>query len=236
MTQRIRHTTVVLLLSVATALSGTALKVEKAGTSDASIVFVNDTEVAAIQFTISGEGLTLGGIEQGLRMSSPSWQMSTHALDASTINVVIIRSGVQALPAGEGVVATVSVSGNSGRLTLDRVVVADPSAQGIPVTVANLEWDGMSDVVALGQNYPNPFNPATTIPYTLDRTSSVRLTVYDIAGREVKQVVDAQKAAGSYTAMWNGDDERGVQVPSGVYFARVEAGTIVKTKKMILAR
>lgn len=232
----IRNTALLLLLATATGLSETVLRMEKVGSSEASVVFVNDSEVAALQFTLSGEGLTLGGVRQGVRMSSPQWQMSVYAVDGSTINVVIIRSGVQALPAGEGVIATVSVSGTSGIVNLDRVVVADPSAQGIPVTVAGLEWNATDDAVALGQNYPNPFNPATTIPYTIDRTNPVRLMIYDIAGREVKRVVDGMKSAGSYSAVWDGTDERGLQVPSGVYLARVEAGTTVKTKKMILAR
>lgn len=223
------------LVVATTGLSETILKVEKSGSGEASVVFINDRDVAALQFTVSGDGVTLGAIRQGMRMNAPQWYMAANMMDESTINVVIIRSGARSLDAGEGVVATFPVSG-SGRVTLDRVVVADPSAQGIPVTVADLNWNDLEDAVALGQNYPNPFNPTTTIPYTIDRASQVRLIIYDIAGREVKQVVDGLKSAGSYSAVWDGTDDRGIQVPSGVYLARVEAGMTVKTRKMVLAR
>jgi hypothetical protein len=72
---------------------------------------------------------------------------------------------------------------------------------------------------AVGQNYPNPFNPSTLISYQLAEDSEVRLAIYEVSGRLVKTLVDEVKSAGSYGVTWNGLDDRGEKVASGVYFA-----------------
>ncbi len=68
----------------------------------------------------------------------------------------------------------------------------------------------------LFQNYPNPFNPTTTIKYEMPKAAYVKLVVYDVLGKEIKVLVDEQKAAGSYIVKFDGSD-----VPSGVYFYRI---------------
>jgi agmatine deiminase len=84
---------------------------------------------------------------------------------------------------------------------------------------------------ALSQNYPNPFNPVTTISYSIPTTSSVRLSVYDMLGREVSLLVDGRKSAGSYEATFDAS-----ACASGVYVYRLVAGSSVLTRKMILVR
>jgi bacillolysin len=84
---------------------------------------------------------------------------------------------------------------------------------------------------ALENNYPNPFNPSTVISYQLAVNSHVTLRVYDILGRKVATLVDEQKQAGSYQATFNGS-----KFASGVYFYRMEAGSFVQTKKLVLAK
>jgi len=86
-------------------------------------------------------------------------------------------------------------------------------------------------VFKLEQNYPNPFNPTTTIIYSIPTNSDVRLTVYDILGREVKVLVNEKKGPGVYTASLNGG-----QLASGVYFYRLVAGSNIITKKMLLLK
>ncbi len=84
---------------------------------------------------------------------------------------------------------------------------------------------------ALHPNYPNPFNPMTTIRYDVKQTGVVRLTVYDLLGREVVTLANARHVAGSYTVTWNA-----VDLPSGVYFCRMEAPDFVQTRKMVLLK
>lgn len=83
----------------------------------------------------------------------------------------------------------------------------------------------------LGQNYPNPFNPTTTIAYSLDKAEQVRLVVYDLLGQEVSVLVDGFRTAGQHKVEFNGSN-----LPSGIYFYRMEAGSQVFTNKMMLIK
>ncbi len=88
----------------------------------------------------------------------------------------------------------------------------------------------------LEQNFPNPFNPNTTIGFTIPVNSHVKLVVYDVAGRRVRTLVNGLKKANRYEVEWDGKDNRGVSVSSGVYFYRIEAGKFKKTRKMVLIK
>lgn len=104
-----------------------------------------------------------------------------------------------------------------------------------PVSV-NLADGGLQipSEFALEQNYPNPFNPSTRITYSLPQQSNVRLTVYDITGREVRTLQAGFQLAGSYTVTWYGQDRFGRPAGSGVYFYRLTAGSYTAVNKMIL--
>ncbi|UCE20265.1 MAG: T9SS type A sorting domain-containing protein [Gemmatimonadota bacterium] len=92
---------------------------------------------------------------------------------------------------------------------------------------------------ALMQNYPNPFNPSTDIRYQISNIrSSVKTTlkVYNILGHEVRTLVDGPKTPGYYTVTWDGRDEEGNEVSSGVYFYRLHTGQFERTKRMVLLK
>ena len=99
---------------------------------------------------------------------------------------------------------------------------------------------GIGDVTprqyVLFQNYPNPFNPTTTIEYVLPYTSNVRLAIYDVSGERIALLVDAPQPAGRYEVPWNGTDQAGTPLASGVYFCRLDAGRFVQTRKVILIK
>ncbi len=88
----------------------------------------------------------------------------------------------------------------------------------------------------LQQNYPNPFNPTTQIRYELPRSGYVSLTIFNALGQEVRRLVEKQQAAGYYDVTWNGRDQNGKPVPSGVYHYRLQVGDFVTTKKMLMAK
>jgi hypothetical protein len=92
------------------------------------------------------------------------------------------------------------------------------------------------DAFVLNQNYPNPFNPTTAISYQLSAISSITLKVYDLLGREIVTLVHAEQVPGPYTVNWDGKDEHGEQVTSGMYLYRLRAGTTESTRKMILVK
>jgi flagellar hook assembly protein FlgD len=94
----------------------------------------------------------------------------------------------------------------------------------------------LPDQMGLAQNYPNPFNPQTQIAFALPIDTEVRLTVYDILGRQVKVLVDGYKNAGLNSVIWDGKDESGKDAVSGIYFYKLDAGDFSQTKKMSLVR
>jgi len=85
-------------------------------------------------------------------------------------------------------------------------------------------------------HYPNPFNPETVIYYSLSQDSEVELTVYNIKGQRVARLVNSEQPAGEHRVVWDGRDERGNPVSSGVYFYRLSAGDITEQRKMMLLK
>ncbi len=108
-------------------------------------------------------------------------------------------------------------------------------SSGIPVAVShqNISIPGQ---YSLQQNFPNPFNPETSIQYKLPNTSHVTLMVYNSLGQVVQTLVNKSLPAGEYSVRWNGRDQFGNTVSSGMYFYRLRAGDYVKTRKMILMK
>ncbi len=88
----------------------------------------------------------------------------------------------------------------------------------------------------LAQNYPNPFNPETSIRYALTRPGKVKLSVYNLLGRKVVDLVDEVQTAGEYNLRWNGKDSRGLSVATGVYIYRIQANGASLVRKMTLLK
>jgi len=89
---------------------------------------------------------------------------------------------------------------------------------------------------SLSSNYPNPFNPETRISYFIPRVSHVKLQIFNILGHKIRTLVDEDQAAGRKGVLWDGRDDQGEQVASGVYLYRLQAGDLSESKKMVLMR
>ena len=124
------------------------------------------------------------------------------------------------------------------RFEIARGVVFDADLLRIPVAPPGaLEVGSTPAEFALHRNYPNPFNPQTSIPYDLAEGGDVILRIYNLLGQEVRTLVRERQAPGRYTAPWNGTDNRGAPVSSGVYFYRViVANGFQDTRRLILIR
>jgi len=127
----------------------------------------------------------------------------------------------------------------SGTLTINS---DDPNAlvNTIPVygtgqPVAN-EDPVITAVTSLKGCYPNPFNPETTIRFSVKDKTPVELNIYNILGQKVRTLINKPLEAGEHTVVWNGTDNRGHSVASGIYFYRMKAGNYTETKKMILKK
>ncbi|RMG38502.1 MAG: T9SS C-terminal target domain-containing protein [Methanobacteriota archaeon] len=123
-------------------------------------------------------------------------------------------------------------TGNTGTLNAwgleieyeDNILAVDGDSPGAP------------ESFALYQNHPNPFNPVTTIQYSVSTQQFVTLKVFDLLGRTVKTLVNAPKAPGTYTVQWDGTNDAGKPVASGVYLYRLQAENYTGVRKMLLVR
>jgi flagellar hook assembly protein FlgD len=85
-------------------------------------------------------------------------------------------------------------------------------------------------------NYPNPFNPTTTICYTLPADGPVVIDIFNVRGQKVARLADEQQDAGMHSMQWNGTDQEGNAVGSGIFFCKVRSGEFTNSRKMILMK
>jgi hypothetical protein len=116
----------------------------------------------------------------------------------------------------------------------------DVNENGIPDECEGLATSAPGKIVSsyeLLQNFPNPFNPATTIGYEVPAGGgSVKMRVFNVKGRLVRVLIDGRVPGGNRSVAWDGRNERGRRVSSGLYFYRLEAPGYTKTRKMILLK
>jgi hypothetical protein len=110
---------------------------------------------------------------------------------------------------------------------------SDPASPGTATAVTE---QTIPKTFVLHQNVPNPFNPMTTIAFELPGRANVRLAIYDVSGRLVRALIDADMAPGHKSVQWNGLDAGGREVASGVYFYRLESAAFNQSRKMVLLR
>ncbi len=122
-------------------------------------------------------------------------------------------------------IAFISVKDNA---KLSALVVRKASPTGVK---NRIEQSQKCFAYSLFQNHPNPFNPSTSISFTLPSRSFVTLKIFDLLGREVSTIVSEELPAGDHSRQWNAED-----FPSGVYFYRLQAGSFIETKKLVLLK
>jgi hypothetical protein len=145
--------------------------------------------------------------------------------------------------AGEGQVATLTFRvlrefEEDARFEIAKGLVFDAENLSNPaVTLASMNVQSTPVDFALVQNFPNPFNPETTIKYNLAEGANVNLRIYNVVGQVVRTLVAESQSAGRYSVRWNGTDDRGAPVSSGIYFYQLSAGTQFQdVKKLMLLK
>jgi len=115
----------------------------------------------------------------------------------------------------------------------------DMTARGQTSVVSGI-WGDKEAIVAekyvLGNNYPNPFNPTTTINFQTPKASDVTMLVYNTLGQKVKTLVNENMPIGKHTVVWDGRNDAGQMLPTGMYFYTLKAGSTSLTKKMLLVK
>jgi hypothetical protein len=123
--------------------------------------------------------------------------------------------------------SAVDFNGNEGKATAELAV---------SVTSLSNAGSNIPTAFSLDQNYPNPFNPATTIRFGLPQASSVRIVIYNVLGEPVRMLTDKSFAAGYHHVVWDGQNDHGQVVSAGMYLYRIEAGSFVRTNKMLMIK
>ncbi|MFQ5584136.1 MAG: T9SS type A sorting domain-containing protein [Calditrichia bacterium] len=105
----------------------------------------------------------------------------------------------------------------------------------VPVGVEEIDGP-VPATFELAQNYPNPFNPTTDIEYTIAQSGNYTLTVYNVIGQKVRTLANDYHPVGNYRVRWDGLDNAGIRVGSGIYFYTLQGKNLNLTKKMILLK
>jgi len=178
-------------------------------------------------YNLSTTAGTTGNIDVCIKFDPAALQHPAFALRMFQYNADG-PSGPTWLDITTGAAAGDSICGTT--TSLSTFVFGYPSVTGVGDTPAPASF-------ALDANVPNPFNPITTIRYDVPAPGAdVSISVYDVEGRLVRELVKEHRNAGVWSAQWNGDNDRGQGVASGVYFYRMRAGAFIDTKKMVLLK
>lgn len=188
------------------------------------------SDIRAIAFVSSTHGLAVGSaLNSGVLFET--WDAGRTWARAgmpttSSLNGVAYVNAHQAVVTGEGLEILACQSATApGR-------IRKPDGSGGPQAVATVS----SAALELLPNQPNPFNPSTTLRFVLPVSEHVRLSIFDVSGRRVVTLVDEARSAGLNTVHWNGTNERGQPVASGLYVSRLEAGKETLTRKLVLLK
>ncbi len=157
---------------------------------------------------------------------------TSFAVQFSTVDTILFALGV---PVGSSVKLYHRANASDGSLEslgkIDSIIVE----HGIVVRVEERD-EGLPETFALHGNYPNPFNPSTIIRYDLPRNMSVKLVIYNTLGEKIRTLVDGTETAGFKYVLWDGTNEIGAHVASGVYLYRLEAGNFTGVRSLTLMK
>ncbi len=180
-------------------------------------------------------------------VSSDGWQYDIRVC-GNTGEAVELKIESQSIPSGYYVIFEDPISHNRYDLLLEKTLLLPqiPTETGSQyrLFIGSSEYLKNENVTLLAkpgdfriqQNYPNPFNAITTINYELPKTSHVRLSIYNILGQQVKTLIDVTQPHGYYSITWDGTNDNGQVVASGIYYFRLDTGEYSKARKLLLLK
>ena len=206
-----------------------------------------DMEVAGLQFDISYDPKEVTLLEPALTSRTEGLQVFSNIKDGIQRIGIVDLSGQNYVPAGESPLIVIRGRGTDlSSIKIKEAILVDKDANKIPVEIVSEMKKGeeSSDVkesivpkdFSLSQNLPNPFNPETEISYDLPNACHVSLSIYNLLGQRTRTLVDEYLTTGHKTIRWDGRDDQGIQVASGIYFYQIQAGDFTDAKKMILMK
>jgi hypothetical protein len=194
-----------------------------------------DRDNFGISISIDNGNVAVGAHQDDDNGSNSGSAYLYDALTGNEIHKLLASNGAEfdLLGASVAINEDVTVVGAKGYTEshTGSVYVYSGTTNGIEDMDSNL-----SENFALNQNYPNPFNPVTSLSYDLPEDSFVSITIYDMLGNVVNNLINTNQSSGYKSVKWNATNNQGQPVSSGVYLYSIEAGDFRKTKKMILLK
>jgi hypothetical protein len=204
----------------------------------ADLVLAGDGTVQALSVPVAWDAtvLELVGVESGDLLARQGGEHVVLTRDPGFIDAALLGVRPRGI-SGEGVLAraTFRVVG-AGDPALALGTVRARSATNRPVDLSGEVVSWVPRTTQLHPNAPNPFNPQTSVVFDIATPGDVRLRVYGVDGRLVRTLVAGHRAPGRYTSLWNGKDDRGRAVASGVYLLRLETAGFAQGRKITLVR
>ena len=187
---------------------------------------------AGINLKLDPESMQLQKVEASTRPDPPL--LVHNALPNGDVRIAL--AGSKAM--GDGEIMTVflklaSEDVEQASLVMSAYEIDGHLFEGIR---EELSWNSKKLSFELRRNYPNPFNPETRMIYVVARESDVNISVYNMLGQKVRELVNENKERGEFETIWDGRNGAGTDVPSGVYFVKYRAGDILKTQKIVKSK
>ena len=207
-------------------------RVESSG-SIADLVINSDNAIHGLQFDITYNPSEIKSITP---QAISGFEVKYNELSDGLIRGLVFSLQGQALP-GNLPFEFVNVEGFDGTSTIEfkDIILADSNGKGVDVQAQTYDISFSASLLPvkteLTDSYPNPFNPTTSINYGLQKDGYVEIMVYDASGRLVEELVNQNQAAGYHSITWNASNQA-----SGMYFAKMVAGDVIQTQKLVLLK
>ena len=197
-------------------------------------LFINPITGLPTTFALSGDPVTGTGWIDGIQQSA-----ADRRFGLSTGPIVMAPGDTQTVVVAE--IAGGAVTGVSNLNAITLVKFYSEIAQefydaAFPVSVPIDNQEMQPSKFELSQNYPNPFNPITKIKYSVPQTTQVQIKIFDVLGNEIETLVNEEKPVGTYEVEFSSHSGKVRNLPSGIYFYQLKAGSFIVTKKMILLK
>jgi hypothetical protein len=144
----------------------------------------------------------------------------------------VAMAGTTPLASGDVATVMVRLKNKESHVSFSTDAMLNENSQALGA----VEVAAIPTAFALELNYPNPFNPSTTIRYQIPTDANVNLDIYNLQGQKIRSLIAKEQKAGYYNVVWDGRNEAGQTVSSGVYLYRVQAGSFVASHKMLMIK
>jgi hypothetical protein len=184
--------------------------------------------VYAVQLTgkVNENQMAIEGVNVGL---PKGWEMKWNVVDGE---LRVAMAGATPMSSGSVAAVMVRLKNKESRLNFSADVMLNETSQPLGA----VEIAAVPTEFALQLNYPNPFNPSTTIKYQIANDANVNLDIWNLQGQKIRTLVGKEQKSGYYSVVWDGRNEAGQTVSTGLYLYRVQAGSFVATHKMLLIK